>query len=66
MIDEYNNFVGKSEGKRPLGRLKRRWEDNIRKEFREVGSKGVDRIHVVEGRDQWRVIVKTLMNIWVP
>jgi hypothetical protein len=52
--------------KRPLGRLKRRWEDNIRMDLMEVGWKDVDWIHIAEDRDQWRAVVNNLMNLHVP
>jgi ribosome biogenesis protein Nip4 len=53
------------EGERPLGRLKRRWEDNIRMDLREIGWEDVDWIHLVQDRDQWRVVVNTVMNLRV-
>jgi hypothetical protein len=59
-------LVGKPEGKRPLGRPRRRWEDNIRMDLREIGWGGMDWIHVDRVRNQWRVLVNTVMNLWVP
>jgi len=56
-----NIVVGKHEGKRPLGRYKHRWEDNIRMDLREIGWEGVG-----QDRDQWRAVVKTVKNLWVP
>jgi hypothetical protein len=59
-------LVGKPEGKRPLGRPRRKWEDNIRMDVREIEWKVVDWINRVQDRDQWRVVVKTVMNLRVP
>jgi hypothetical protein len=50
---KYNIFVGKSEGKRPLGRHRRRWEDNIRMDLLETGWEIVDCMHLTQYRDQW-------------
>jgi hypothetical protein len=58
--------VGKPEGKRPLGRPRRRWEDNIRMYLREIGWGDVDWIDLAQDRDQWRALVKTVMNLRVP
>jgi hypothetical protein len=66
MRDAYNNLVGKSEGKSPLGRLRHRWEDNIRLDLREVGWESVDWMHLAQDRGQWRNIVNTVMNLRVP
>jgi hypothetical protein len=54
--------VGKPEGKRPLGRPRRRWVDNIKMDLREIGWDGVDWID----RDQWRALVNTVLNFRVP
>jgi hypothetical protein len=62
----YRILVGKPEGKRPLGRPKRRWVDNIKMDLREIGWDGLDLIDVVQVRDQWRALVSTIMNFWVP
>jgi len=59
-------LVGKPEGKRPLGRPRRRWEDNIRMDLREVGWESVDWMHLAQDRGQWRNIVNTVMNLRVP
>jgi len=65
MRNAYNILVGKPEAKRPLGRPRRRWED-IRLDFRGI-EWGVNTIlHLVKDRDQWRVLVNTVMNLWVP
>jgi hypothetical protein len=58
--------VGKPEGKRPLGRPRRRWEDNIRMDLREIGWGGMDWIDLAQNRDQWRALVNTVMNFRVP
>jgi hypothetical protein len=58
--------VGKSEGKRPLGRLKRRWVDIVKMDLREIGWDDMDWIYLVQDRDQWRAVVNTVMNLRVP
>jgi hypothetical protein len=58
-------LVGKPEGRKPLGRPRRRWEDNIKMDLREVGW-GVDWICLVQVRDRWRAVVNTVMNLRVP
>jgi hypothetical protein len=58
--------VGKPEGKRPLGRPRHRWEDNIRMDLRGIGWGGMDWIDLAQDRDQWRALVNTVMNLWVP
>jgi hypothetical protein len=62
----YKILVGKPEGKRPVGRHRRRWEDNIEVDFRETEMEGVDLIHLAQGRDLWRALVNTVMNLRVP
>jgi hypothetical protein len=62
----YRILVGKPEGKRPLGRPRRRWDDNIRMDLREIGWGGVDWIDLAQDRDQWRALVNTVMNFRVP
>ena len=57
--------MGKPEGKRPLGRKRRRWEDNIKMDLREVGSDPADWIDLAEDRDQWRAYVRAIMNLRV-
>jgi hypothetical protein len=61
----YNIFIGKSEGKRPLGRSRRRW-GNIRMDLGETGWEGVDWMHLAQDRDQWRARMNTVMNLRVP
>jgi len=63
--DVYRVLVGKLEGKRPLGRPRRRWED-IKMDFQEVGCGGMDWIDLAQDRDSWRALVNAVMNIWVP
>jgi hypothetical protein len=62
----YTILVGKPEGKRPLGRPRCRWVDDIKMDLREVGCGGVDLIDLAQDRDQWRALVNTIMNLWVP
>ena len=58
-------LVGKPEGKRPLGRPRHRWEDNIKMNLREVG-RGGDWMEFTQDRDRWRALVNTVMNFRVP
>jgi hypothetical protein len=58
--------VGKPGGKRPLGRPRRRWEDNIKMGLQEVGCVGMDWINLAQDRDSWRALVNAAMNIRVP
>ena len=58
-------LVGKPEGKRPLGRPRHRWEDNIKMDLREVGGGG-HWMELTQDRDRWRELVNTVMNFWVP
>jgi hypothetical protein len=62
----YRILVGKLEGKRPLGRPKCRWEDNIGMGLREMGWGGMDWIDLAQDRDQWRALVNTAMYLRVP
>jgi hypothetical protein len=64
--DVHRVLVGKPDGKRPLGRPRRRWEDNIRMDFQEVGGGCGDLMEVVEDRDRWRALVSTVKNLRVP
>jgi hypothetical protein len=57
---------GKPEGKRPLGRPRCRWEDNIRMDLQEVGCAGMDWIGLAQDRDRWWVLVNAVMNLRVP
>jgi hypothetical protein len=58
--------VGKPEGKRPLGRPRRRWLDNIKMYLREIEWDAMDWIDLAQDRDQWRALVNTVMNLRVP
>jgi hypothetical protein len=58
-------FDGKPEGKRPLGRPRRRWEDGIRMDLKEIGWASVEWIQVAQDRDRWRGLVNTVMNLLV-
>jgi hypothetical protein len=62
----YRVLDGRHEGKRPLGRPRRRWEDNIKMDLRKIGIDEVNWIHLVQDRVQWRAFVNTLMNLRVP
>jgi hypothetical protein len=57
--------MGEKEGKRPLGRPRRRWVDNIKMDLREIGCCGMDWIDLAQGRDQWRFLVNTVMKVRV-
>jgi hypothetical protein len=59
-------LVGKPEGKRPLGRLRRRWEDNIKIDVQEVGGVRGDWMELAQDRDRWRALVSTVKNLRVP
>jgi hypothetical protein len=61
----YRILVGKPEEKKSLGRLRRRWEDNIRMNLREIGLEGVDLLHLAQDRDQCRAVVNTVMKLQV-
>jgi hypothetical protein len=62
----YRILIGRPEGKRPLGRPRRRWERNIKMDLREIGINGVNWIHLAQDRVQWRACVNTVMNLRVP
>jgi hypothetical protein len=62
----YRILVGNPEGKKPLGRPRLRWVDNIKMDLREIGWDGMDWIDLVQDRDQWRALVNAIMNLRVP
>jgi hypothetical protein len=62
----YRALVGKPEGRRPLGRPRRRWENNIKMDIRQVRWEGADWIDLAEDRDRWRALVYTVMNHRIP
>jgi hypothetical protein len=62
----YSILVGKPEGRRPLGRPRRRWVDNIKMDLSEIGWDGVDWVDLAQDRDHWRALVNTVMNLRVP
>jgi hypothetical protein len=64
--DAYRILVRKPEGKRPVGRPRRRWVDNIKMDLREIGWDGVDWIELAQDRDQWRALVNTVVKLRVP
>jgi hypothetical protein len=66
MRNAYRTLVGKPEGKRSLGRPRRRRVDNIKMILREIGRDGVDWIDVAQDKDQWRALVNTVMNPRIP
>jgi hypothetical protein len=65
-INAYRLLVGKPDGKKPLGRPRRRWVDNIRMHVGEVGWGDVDRIGLAQDRNRWRALVNSVLNLRVP
>jgi hypothetical protein len=61
----YRVSVGKPEGKSPLERRRRRWEDGIKMDLREIGWEGVEWIHLAQDRGRWRAVVNAVMNLRV-
>jgi hypothetical protein len=64
-IGPYRASVGKSEGKRPLGRHRRRWEDNIKMDLQEVKCGGMDWIELAQDMERWRDLMNVIMNVHV-
>jgi hypothetical protein len=62
----YIILVGRPEGRRPMGRLRHRWEDNIKVDLWEIGFGDVDLIHLAQDRDKWRALVNTVVSLRVP
>jgi hypothetical protein len=62
----YKVLVGRPKGKRPLGRPRHRWEDNIKMDIREIGINVANWIQLAQDRVQWRAFVNMVMNLWVP
>jgi hypothetical protein len=62
----YRVLVGRPEGKRPVGRPRRRWEDNIKMDLVEIGIDGANWIRLAQDRVQWRAFVSTVMNLRIP
>jgi len=62
----FRALVGKPEGKRPLGRPRHRWEDNIKMDLQEVGSGGMVLIELAQDRDRWQALVNAVMILQVP
>jgi hypothetical protein len=62
----YNILVGRPDGRRPLGRRRRRWEDNIKMDLKEIGFGDVDWSHWAQDRDRWRALLNTVINLRVP
>jgi hypothetical protein len=62
----YRIFVGKPEGKRRMGRPRHRWVDNIKMDLTEIGWDGMDWTDMAQEKYQWRALVNTVLNLWVP
>jgi hypothetical protein len=65
-VNAYKMFIGKPVGKRPLGRLRRRWEEIVKMDLKELGCGGADWIHLAQDRARQRAVVNTVMNLRVP
>jgi len=66
MRNAYKILVGKPEGKRPFGRPRRSWENNVKMDLKEIWWKGVDWIRLAQDRDQWWALVNTVVNLQFP
>jgi len=65
-IGVYRVLVGKPEERRPLGRPRHKWEDNIKMDLQKAGCGGMDWMELAQDRDRWRALVNAVMNLWVP
>jgi hypothetical protein len=63
---EYTVLEGKPKGKRPMGRPRRIWGDNIKMDLQQVGCGGTGKIEVAQDRDKWRALVNAVVNLWLP
>jgi hypothetical protein len=66
LVETYRCVTGAPEGKKPLGRPRRRWVDNIKIDLRETGWDGIDWIDLAQDRNQWRALMNTVINLRVP
>jgi hypothetical protein len=64
--EDHHVLVGKPEGKKPLGRPRHRWVNNIKMDLVEIGWSGVNWIGLAQDRYKWRALVNMVMNLWVP
>jgi hypothetical protein len=62
----YMVLVGKSEGKTPLGKRRRNWENNLKIRLKEIRWGHTDWIQLAQDRDQWSILLNTVLNLWVP
>jgi hypothetical protein len=65
LMNAHRILLVKPEGERSLCRPRRRWVENIKMDLREIGWGGIDRIDLIQDRDQWRALVNTVKNLWV-
>jgi hypothetical protein len=65
-IGAYRSLVGRPEGKRQLGRHRRRWRDKIKIDLQDAGWRNMDWADLAKGRDRWPVLLDAVMNLWVP
>ena len=65
-IGAFKILTGKPIGKRPLGRPRRRWEDNVRMDLEEIGMNVGNWVGLAQDRDYWRALVNLILNLWVP
>jgi hypothetical protein len=65
-INAYRDLVGRPKGRRPLGRPRCRWDDDIKMDLKAVACDDGEWIHMTQGKDKWWTVVKTVMKLWVP